>query len=205
MSKLILIGAGGHGKVVADAAVCSNRWKEIVFVDKLYPHLLNAGHWPVINGHDDLDKFDKKDCDYIVALGDNNIRHQLHNELKNKGFNLVNVIHPVAEISEYAELGVGNVVMANAVINVDAKIGDACIINTAATIDHDCIIGDGVHISPGAHLAGQVEVGEYSWIGIGATVNQLVVIGKNVTLGAGSVAIGNIPEGKTAVGIPAKC
>ena len=205
MNTLIIIGAGGHGKVVADAAACTHHWKEIVFVDKRYPDLSSAGHWPVTNDHDDLDKFEKNACDYIVAVGDNNIRHKLHKELKNKGFNLVNVIHPAAEISDYAELGVGNAVMVNAVINVDTKIGDACIINTAATVDHDCIIGDGVHISPGSHLAGQVEVGKYSWIGIGATVNQLVIIGENVTLGAGSVAIENIPEGKIAVGIPANC
>ena len=204
MNTLIIIGAGGHGKVVADAAACADYWKEIVFADKRYPDLSSAGHWPVINDHDDLDKFEKNACDYIVAVGDNNIRLKLHNELKNKGFNLVNVIHPAAEISDYAELGVGNAVMVNAVINVDTKIGDACIINTAATVDHDCIIGDGVHISPGAHLAGQVEVGKYSWIGIGATVKQLVVIGENATLGAGSVAIEDIPDGKTAVGIPAK-
>jgi sugar O-acyltransferase (sialic acid O-acetyltransferase NeuD family) len=204
MNKLIIIGAGGHGKVVADAAACTNHWKEIVFADKRYPDLLNAGHWPVINDHNDLDKFEKNSCDYIVAIGDNNIRHKLHNELKEKGFNLVNVIHPTSEISDYTELGIGNVVMANAVINVDTIIGDACIINTSATVDHDCIIGDSVHISPGANLAGQVEVGKHSWIGIGATVNQLVVIGENVTLGSGSVAIENIPDGKTATGIPAK-
>ena len=204
MSKLILIGAGGHGKVVADAAVCSNQWKEIVFVDKRYPHLLNAGHWPVINDHSILNELDKDIFDYIVAVGDNNIRYDLHNELKKKGFNLVNVIHPSAEISDYATLGIGNALLAHAVVNVDTKIGDACILNTATTVDHDCIISNGVHISPGAHLAGQVKVGKYSWIGIGATVKQSVVIGENVILGAGAVAIEDIPDGKTAVGIPAR-
>ena len=204
MNTLIIIGAGGHGKVVADAAACANYWKEIVFADKRYPELLNAGHWPVTHDGNDLDNLDKNTCDVIVAIGDNNIRHKLHNELKIKGFNLVNVIHPSAQISNYAETGIGNAIMAQVVINVDTKVGDACIINTAATVDHDCIIADGVHISPGAHLAGHVEVGQQSWIGIGATVNQSLNIGKNVILGAGSVAIEPIPDGKTATGVPAK-
>ncbi len=204
MNKLMIIGAGGHGKVIADAAACTGHWQEIVFADKRFPELSQAGHWPVITDGNDLDKLDKEQCDYIVAIGDNKIRYKLQNELQAKGFKLVNVIHPTAEISDYAKLGLGIAIMANAVINVDARIGDACIINTAATVDHDCVIGDGVHISPGAHLAGEVQVGKCSWIGIGSTVNQLLVIGENVMLGAGSVAIENIPDGKTAIGVPAK-
>lgn len=204
MKTLMIIGAGGHGKVVADAAACTDQWKEIVFADKLYPELSYAGHWPVIHNGNDLNSFDKNTCDVIVAVGDNNIRHKLHSDLKNKGFNLVNVIHPSAQISDYAGLGVGNAIMAQVVVNVDTKIGDACIINTAASVDHDCFINDGVHISPGAHLSGHVEVGQQSWIGIGATVNQSLIIGKNVIIGAGSVVIDNIPDGKTAIGIPAK-
>lgn len=200
----MIIGAGGHGKVVADAAASTGHWQEIVFADGRHPELTHAGHWAVTTDGNDLDKLDKVGCDFIVAIGDNKVRHKLHDELQTKGFKLVNVIHPAAIISEHVELGLGNAIMANVTINVDAKIGNACIINTAATVDHDCVIADGVHISPGAHLAGQVEVGKRSWIGIGSTVNQLLVIGENVMLGAGSVAIENIPDGKTAIGIPAK-
>lgn len=204
MKTLMIIGAGGHGKVVADAAACTKQWDKIVFSDKRYPELFDTGHWSVICDDNDLTENDKHKYDFIVAIGDNHIRYKLHQELIKKGFNLVNVIHPSAEISAHADIGVGNVIMANVVVNVDAKIGDACIVNTAATVDHGCIIDDGVHISPGVHLAGQVEVGKHSWVGIGATVTQLVVIGENVTIGAGSVAIENIPDGKTAIGIPAK-
>jgi len=200
----MIIGAGGHGKVVADTAACTKQWEKIVFSDVRYPELSDVGHWSVICDDNDLTENDKHKYDFIVAIGDNHTRYKLHQELIKKGFNLVNVIHPSAEISDYADIGIGNVIMANVVVNIDVKMGDAGIVNTAATIDHDCLIRDGVHISPGAHLAGQVEVGQHSWIGIGATVKQLIVIGADVTLGAGSVAIENIPDGKKAVGIPAR-
>jgi sugar O-acyltransferase (sialic acid O-acetyltransferase NeuD family) len=204
MNTLIIIGAGGHGKVVADIAACTKQWKEIVFADKRYPDISNAGHWSVTHNTDNLNELDKNSYDVLVAIGDNAIRYQLYQELKNAGFNLVNVIHPSAQISDYAELGTGNVIMAQAVVNLDTKIGDACIINTAATVDHDCVISDGVHISPGTHLAGQVEVGKLSWIGIGTTVNQSLSIGESVMLGAGAVVVNDIPDGKTAKGVPAR-
>ena len=204
MKTLMIIGAGGHGKVVADAASSMKHWNEIVFVDKRHPDLSTTGHWPVNYNDDGLETLDKKTYDFIVAIGDNNIRHKLHSSLKERGFNIVNVIHPTAEISEYAELGVGNVILVHAVINVDVKLGDACIINTTATVDHDCIIDDGVHISPGVNLSGQVEVGERSWIGIGASVIQQVKIGAGVTVGAGSVVLSNVKDNITIAGAPAR-
>jgi sugar O-acyltransferase (sialic acid O-acetyltransferase NeuD family) len=204
MGTLLIVGAGGHGKVVADTAEITGQWDKIVFADVLYPELSVAGYWPIVIDSKQL-LTDKADfSDFVVAIGDNATRYKLQLELTTAGLNPVNIIHPNAIISRYVEMGKGCVIFAGAVINVDTTIGDACIINTAATIDHDCTLGDSVHISPGVNLAGQVKVDDFSWIGIGASVKQLVTLGKEVVLGAGAVAINEIPDGITAIGIPAK-
>lgn len=203
MRRLAILGASGHGKVVADCAECVG-WKEIVFFDDAWPKLEVNGAWNVIG---DTDALFNNLSDYdgvVIAIGDNSIRLKKHVELLAHDAPLVSIVHPDAHISQYVQLGIGSVVMAGAVINVDSKLGCSCIINTGATIDHDCQFGDGIHISPGVNLAGGVVVGEKSWIGIGATVLQLINIGKNVVVGAGSVVVKNVADNLTVAGVPAR-
>ena len=114
------------------------------------------------------------------------------------------MIHPTAVISQYSQIGLGSVVMANAVINPFVKIAQACIINTASSIDHDCTLAVGVHVSPGGNIAGGVKIGKHSWLGIGSSVKQLVQIGDNVTVGAGAVVVDDLDSDQTVVGVPAK-
>jgi len=202
--SLIVIGAGGHGRVIADAAETSGYWSDIAFLDDRYPELTLSGSWPVIGTIEAARNMRKRFSHASVGIGDNVARLKLLNDLRELGFNLPTVVHPTAAISRHAEIAEGTVVFAQAVINVGAKLGMGCIVNTGAKIDHDCVLGVAVHISPGVSLAGGVAIGDYSWIGIGASVKQLIVIGKNVTVGVGSAVIKNLPDGITAVGVPAR-
>lgn len=204
MAALLILGAGGHGKVVADAALETGNWDEIVFLDDAWPEKKVNGCWYIAGNMQELHCWRVRCKDAVVAIGNNQLRMQLQARLVTAGFNVVSVIHPTATISRYAKLGAGSVIFAGAVINVDATIGDGAIINTSATVDHDCILGVGVHVSPGAHLGGGTRVGDYSWIGIGASVKHLTSIGSNTIVGAGAVVLGDIPDGVTAIGMPAR-
>lgn len=204
MSALLIIGAGGHGKVVADAALETGKWDEIVFLDDAWPEKQNNGLWDIQGKVDQLSNWKGRCAGAVVAIGNNHLRMELQSKLIAAGFEVATVVHPSARISRFAKLGAGSVVFAHAVVNVDALVGDAAIINTAATIDHDCRLGHGVHVAPGANLGGGVIVGDYSWIGIGAAVRHYLSIGVDVTVGAGAVVVSNINDGVTAVGSPAR-
>jgi len=201
--NLIIVGAGGHGRVLADAAEASACWGDIAFLDDCYPKLKLSGSWPVIGNINDAPKMLQNFSDACVGIGNNVTRLKLLNNLQQLGFNLPIIVHPNATISSYVKLGYGTVVFAQAVINIGASLGVGCIVNTGAKIDHDCILGMAVHISPGVNLAGGVVIGDCSWIGIGVSVKQLIVIGQGVTVGIGSAVIKNLPNGVTAVGVPA--
>lgn len=192
MSKLILFGAGGHAKVIAELAELNN-YIELVFCEDQ----------PTKNeiwGYSVVSKIDGKDL-CILAIGNNTIRKKLAGTVRNK---FVTLIHPQTQISKRASLGTGSVIMAGVTINTNVKVGNHCIVNTNASIDHDCIVEDFVHLSPNVALAGTVSVGEGTHIGIGACVIQGIKIGKWCTIGAGSVIISDIPDGCTVVGNPGK-
>lgn len=203
MKSLAILGASGHGKVVADLAGCCG-WEDILFFDDAWPKVLSNGYWPVVGDSsiliERLDTF----SGVIVAIGDNAIRSEKLSWLSNLLAPIVTLIHPSAVISQYAELGSGIVVMPGVVVNVSCKIGSGVILNTGCSIDHDCTIGAYVHISPGARLAGGVQVGTQSWIGIGASVRQSVQIGQGVVVGTGAAVVADLPNNTLAVGVPAK-
>ncbi len=192
MKKLTIIGASGHGKVVADIAKL-NDYDVIEFLDD-DESVSNCGGYPVIG------KTDKEvDGDVIVAIGNAEIRKRLSENKK-----LVTLIHPDAVIADDIEIGDGTVVMAGVVINSGAKIGKGVIVNTSSSIDHDCRIGDYCHISVGAHLSGTVNVGDNTWIGAGATISNNVNICSECMIGAGAVVVQSIAEPGTYLGVPAR-
>ena len=199
MKKIAILGASGHGKVVADIAK-KNGYDSIVFLDD-DETVISCGAYPVIGKTKEASDFE---CDVIVAIGNAKIRQRMQEELLHSGTRVVSLVHPNAVIAEDVEIGIGTVVMAGAVINSGARIGDGVIINTSSSVDHDCMIGNYVHISVGAHVAGTVEIGSHTWIGAGAVVSNNITICGDCMVGAGAVVVKDIKESGTYVGVPAK-
>ncbi|MGI2072226.1 acetyltransferase [Shewanella baltica] len=203
--ELAIVGASGHGKVIADLAELLGF--TVKFYDDAYPNKAYIEHWPINGTCADLIALNNTaiiSCnDVVVAIGNNEIRASKVQLLQQNGFNLISLVHPTAIISQYAAIASGTVVFAGAIVNAFAKVGLGCIINTAAVIEHDCIIDEFAHICPNVTLAGSVTVGCKSWVGVGTQVRQLIKIGNNCLIGAGSTVIKNIPDNETAYGSPA--
>lgn len=197
MNRLIIIGASGHGKVVADIAVL-NGYKDIMFLDN-DPEIKTCAGYPVL-GPDTMTS--GLDGDVFIAVGKAETRKKLMERDANRNFPVL--LHPSAVVAESAEIGAGSVVIAGAVINPGAQIGKGCIINTSSSVDHDCLVGDYVHISVGAHLSGTVVVGTGTWIGTGAIVSNNVNICGGCMIGAGAVVIKDIGKPGTYIGVPAR-
>lgn len=195
--KLIILGASGHGKVVADIAVL-NGYRDIVFLDD-DSDISNCGNIPVVGPTTMISELEGE---VFVAVGNAEIRKRLMEQYKNREFPVL--IHPSAVVAHGVEIGAGSVVMAGAVINPGTKIGRGAIVNTTSSIDHDCILGNYVHVAVGAHLCGAVSSGDLTWIGAGATVSNNVNICGNCIIGAGAVVIHSIKEVGTYVGVPAQ-
>ncbi len=202
MKTLALIGASGHGKVVADLA--ENLGYSVHFYDDNYPKTDTVGVWSVKGTLADLLEAENRPEFAFVAIGNNHIREVIIQKLEKVGFSIPALIHPTAVISKYAEIGPATAILAGVVVNPFVTIGKGCIINTRAIIEHDNSIEDFVHISPGACLAGNVSVNKYSWVGIGSSVKQGLTIGQNSIVGAGSSVVNNIQDNLIVAGTPAK-
>lgn len=196
MNKLIIIGASGHGKVIADIALLRG-YKDIAFLDN-DTSIKEVNGYKVIGTTKDIDKYST--CDFIVGIGNSKIREAIQSRLSN----VVTLIHPSTVISNNVSIGKGSVVMAGVVINTNVSIGEGCIINTSSSIDHDCVIEDYVHIAVGTHLAGNVHIGNHTWLGIGSVVSNNTHITNNCMIGAGSVVVKDIDISGTYFGVPAK-
>ena len=203
MKRLAILGASGHGKVVADTAECCG-WQVIEFFDDAWPQVSSVGFWPVVGNTGDLLSRVGEFDGVLVAIGNNSVRRRKMDELKASGAQLPVLMHPSSIISRYANIGSGTVVFASAVVNAYAIVGEGAILNTGCSVDHDCVLGACVHVSPGARLAGAVTVGDGSWIGIGACVRQVLSIGSNVMVGAGAAVICDISDNMTVAGVPAR-
>ncbi len=201
-NRLIIIGASGHGKVVADIAIKINSWKRIAFLDDDDTIKSTMGI-EVIGKITDAHTF-KEEADFIVAIGNNETRENIQRKLMNDGFSVVSLIHPNAIIGTDVEIDIGSCVMAAAVINSSSKVGKGCIINTSSSLDHDNILEDYVHISPGVRTAGNVTIGKGTWLGIGSVVSNDINICSSCKIGAGSLVVKNITEPGTYIGVPVR-
>lgn len=197
-NRIIIIGAGGHGKVVADNAL-KNGYTRIAFVDDRVTGMCMG--FPVLGTTALLDSLNDGQTDFIIALGDNATRRDiaLHHPLP-----YATLVHPSAQIGSSVAIGEGTVVMANGVVNACARIGRHCIINTGAIVEHDDLLEDFVHLAPRVALGGTVRVGQMTHVGIGATVKNNISIGKNCLIGAGAVVVKDLHRAQTYVGLPAR-
>lgn len=198
MNKLIIIGAGGHGKVIADMAV-KNGYTDIGFVDDHATGMCMG--FPIVGSCADLARLDDGATDFVIGIGNNAVRKELAWKYD---VNWVRLIHPSAQIGLQVTIGKGTVVMAGAVINACASIGEHCIINTGAIVEHDNVIGDYAHISPGAALGGTVQIGVLTHVGIGAAVRNNIRICGGSTIGAGAVVVKDIDCCGTYAGVPVR-
>lgn len=196
--NVIMIGGGGHAKVLIDCIECIGDKVVGILDDALMPgtKILNV---PVLGKVNAWQEY--PECKYIIAIGNNAARQRIAESIAADWYT---VIHPTAVVSKYASVGKGSVVLPRSVINAGAVIGNHCIINTAAIVEHDNRIGDYVHISPNAALAGTVTVGECTQIGIGASVKNNINICENCVIGAGAAVVKDITESGTYIGVPAR-
>lgn len=201
MGGLLILGAGGHGRVVAEIATLSKRWEKIVFLDD-HEDINEIEGISVKGKLDDSLSLINKYRYAFVAIGNNKLRLHWLNQLSNIGYILPTLVHPSSSVSLNSELGEGTVVMAGSIINPGARIGKGCIINTSSSIDHDCILQDGVHVSPGSHIGGTVNIGQCSWVCIGANIANNITIGSNVVVAAGATIIQNVTDNVMVAGIP---
>lgn len=204
MSALLILAAGGHAKVVAETALAAGVASRIAFLDDrpLTPVL----GWPVLGPLDQAlePSIQAQFPAAVVAIGHSATRLRWIERLQEAGYELPVLIHPTAWISPSVQIGPGSVLFAQAAMQAQSVIGAGAILNTGCSVDHDAQLADGVHICPGARLAGEVQVGTRSWIGIGASVIQQIRIGADVTVGAGAAVVRDLPDGVTAVGVPAR-
>lgn len=193
---MLIYGSGGHAKVVLDC-IKANK----LFIDGIYDDYSDEKlflSYPLLGNYKPIELLD---IPLVIAVGDNKIRKKISGFI---GHKFKSIIHPSAQVSEFAVINEGTVVFHNSVIQAGSKIGKHCIINTAVSIDHDNKLEDFVHISPNATLSGTVTIGEGSWIGSGATVINNINIGKWCVIGAGAVITKDIPDYSLVVGNPGR-
>lgn len=202
MNKLILIGSGGHSKVIQDIAAEGQEFELYAVLDDAITQTGGVGGVIYANTSY-LSELNVQEYKFCLAVGSNAARKQLSARLAIPRERYAVLIHPRAVVSRSAQVGYGTVIMPNAVVNAGAVMGDHCIINTSAVVEHDNILGNYVHISPTAALSGTVMVGEGTHVGTGAVVIPGRKIGSWSTVGAGAVVVKDVDDDVTVIGVPA--
>jgi sugar O-acyltransferase (sialic acid O-acetyltransferase NeuD family) len=205
--RCIIVGCGGHGRVVLDVLLNADQHEIVGFVDS-NPKLLGRriDGVEVLGRPDDVQRIRHSlqvDC-AIVAIGDNGVRRQMARRMEEEGLELINAVHPSANLARNVSLGSNVVIAAGALVCAHCQIGDSVILNTGCIVDHESLIGTATHVCPGARLAGRVIVESGAFVGIGATVIQHVRVGHDAVIGAGAVVIHDVEPMTTVVGVPAR-
>jgi UDP-perosamine 4-acetyltransferase len=204
--RIVLLGAGGHGKAVLDLlrTVGPDRFAVVGLVDAA-PRVARVLGVPVLGDESALPRLRAEGITHAVpAIGDNAARAAAAGRLRALGFGLPALVHPSAILGAGVVHGDGVVVMARAVIGPEARIGDLALINTGAIVEHDCVVGEAAHVAPGAILAGAVWVGAHALVGAGASVRPSLRIGEDAVVGAGAAVAADVPAGARVAGVPAR-
>lgn len=210
MKDIVIIGAGGHAKVIADIILkrkelLNEKLNIVGFLDDGYKNLKYTKIFdiPILGDTSLIERLEQeKEYNYVIGIGSNEIREKISSKFSNLNYDIA--IHPKSVIGTDVIIKEGTVVMANTIVNSGTKIGKHCILNTGSVIEHDNKIEDYCHISPNSTLCGTVKVGRNSWIGAGSTIIQNRNIGENSMIGAGSVIIRDTPNNCIVVGNPGK-
>ncbi len=200
MDDVVIVGAGGHGKVIADIVVKSGQNLR-GFLDDNRSLSDNVLGFPILGAVSDIPLWAERGCRFLLAIGNNEVRRRLAEQYR---VAYATAVHPTACLGLEVQLGEGTVVMAGVIVNPGACVGRHCILNTACVVEHDNAIGDYAHICPGVALAGTVTIGEGTQIGVGSSVRNNITIAANCLVGAGSAVVCNLDESGVYVGVPAR-
>jgi sugar O-acyltransferase (sialic acid O-acetyltransferase NeuD family) len=204
-ARLLIWGAGGHGKVAADTAMAMGSYSELAFIDDdPARHGMRVLGLPVLGASEKLAGLLSDRDELFIAIGDNSVRTDAWRRVQPLDPRLATLLHPLATVSRFAHVGKGTLVMPRVVINAGARIGTHCIVNTGAIVEHDCVVEDYVHLSPAVTIGGEARIEEAAHLGIGAIVLPGVRIARCAVVGAGSVVLHDLPAGIVAVGVPAR-
>ncbi len=204
--RIVVIGAGGHARVVLALLKDMKRWQVVGILDRETPKKreLIEGH-EIIGSWNDLGAVRRMGVSHAaIAVGSNAEREKLFHFLQKAGFTTPTLIHSTAFVDPSARIGEGSVICMGALVGANVTIGSNTIINSGAIVDHECRVDSNVHITPGCRVAGRVAIGANSFVGIGAGIIDKVKIGKRVTVGAGATVIRDLPDDVVAVGVPAR-
>ena len=202
--RILLLGAGGHGKAMADLLLASGDFDIAGFVDAA-PKSSQVLGLPVLGDESQLAALVGQGIGFAhAAVGNNAQRLAAASRLRAFGFALPSLIHPAALIGHGASIGEGAAILARAVIGPEAGIGPLALINTGAIVEHDCVVAEAAHIGPGAVLAGGVRIGAGALIGAGAVVRPGITIGAGAVIGAGAAVVEEIAPGARVAGVPAR-
>lgn len=210
MSQLppcLIVGCGGHGRVVLDILRQAGAYNPAGFIDSdPTTHGRRIDGLKVLGHPNDIGTIGRQlGVEHvIVAIGDNGVRREFGHRLAAIGFELINAIHPSANLAANVSLGRNTVVAAGVLVGAHGQIGDSVILNTGSIVDHESLIGTATHVCPGAKIAGRVVIEAGAFIGIGATVIQSIRVGCEAIVGAGAVVIRDVAAMSTVVGVPAR-
>ncbi|MEO5340321.1 MAG: acetyltransferase [Magnetococcus sp. MYC-9] len=209
MMQWILLGCGGHGRVLLATLQALGGMERLIGVLDPEPSALEMQRWrvPLLGDDGYLSTASARQVQLLNGLGsvaDTGRRRQLYQKFRAQGYTFVGLCHPTAWLADSVSLAAGVQVMAGAVVQAGCRVEENVLINTRAVVEHDCLLRPHVHVATGAVLCGHVWVGEGSHIGAAATVIQGVKIGANVCVGAGAVVTRDLPSGVKVVGVPAR-
>lgn len=207
LPALLILGAGGHGRVVLDIVLAARSHRVVGFLDNNADiHGRRIDGVPVLGAISDLRRVADQHGvrDVLIAIGDNGVRRGLAREAEQMGLTLASAVHPSASLAHNARIGRNVVVAAGVVVCANCQIGDSVILNTGCIADHQTMIGEGSHICPGVRIAGRVVVESGTFVGIGATIVPRVKLGCESIVGAGSVVLDDVESMATVVGVPAR-